>query len=86
MWHERRNPKHPTPAVGMIGSQKETRPTYSEMVKKEEAQAEEDPYYRAQCTKPWNDPFADSDKEWQQREDIDEDTWREKRNEVMGWE
>ena len=67
-------------------SQKETRPTYSEMVKKEEAQAEEDPYYRAQCTKPWNDPFADSDKEWQQREDIDEDTWREKRNEVMGWE
>jgi len=56
------------------------------MVEKEAAQAEEDPYDWAQCSHPWKDPYAESDKEWQRMKDIDENTWRENRNEVIGWE
>ena len=54
------------------------------MVEKEAAQAEEDPYDWAQCSHPWKDPYAESDKEWQRMKDIDENTWRENRNEVIG--
>jgi len=67
-------------------AQKEIKPTYSEMVEKEIIQAVEHPYDWGQCSKPWKDPYAESDKEWQQMEDVDEDTWRARRNEVIGWE
>ena len=66
--------------------QRETKPTYAEMMEKESAQVKEDPFDWAKCTKPWKDPYAESDEVWQKMEDISEDHWREKRNEVMGWE